>query len=69
MVAPILGIILIVVILGSLGMGVVIIYHFKLLGMKEDPNVRKILRIFEIGGLIIIAINIILFLFIIIKTF
>ena len=50
-------------------MGVVIIYHFKLLGMKEDPNVRKILRIFEIGGLIIIAINIILFLFIIIKTF
>jgi len=66
MLALILAIILFLVVAGSVVMGLVIIYHFRRLGMKEDPNVKRFLRIFEIGGLIIVAINIILFFFAII---
>ena len=66
MLALILAIILFLVVAGSVAMGLVIVYHFRRLGMKEDPNVKRFLRIFEIGGLIIVAINIILFFFIII---
>jgi hypothetical protein len=66
MIALILAIILVLVILGSIGMGMVIIYHFRRLGMKEDPNAKKFLRIFEIGGVLIIAINILLFFFVVI---
>jgi len=66
MLALILAIILFLVVAGSVAMGLVIVYHFRRLGMKEDPNVKRFLRIFEIGGLIIVAINIILFFFAII---
>jgi len=65
MIHAILIIALLVVVLVSLAMGFVIIYHFRRLGTKDDPAVKKILLIFEIGGLAIIAANLLLFFFVI----
>ena len=60
MVFLILVITLLLVILGSVGMGVVIIYHFKRLGIENDDNVKRFLSVFKIGGLIIIALSVLL---------
>ena len=60
MISLVLAIILLLVILASIGMGMVVIYHFRRLGMKDDPNVKKFMLIFEVGGVIIIAVNILL---------
>lgn len=43
--------------------GVVIIYHFKRFGIKDDPNIKKILNIFKIGALLLIGLNITLLFF------
>lgn len=60
MVFLILVITLLLVILGSVGMGVVIIYHFKRLGIENDDNVKRFLSVFKIGGLIVIALSVLL---------
>jgi len=43
--------------------GVLIIYHLKRFGIKDDPNVKKILNTFKIGALFLIGLNITLLLF------
>jgi|GEM_PF-2468313 len=63
MIPLIIGIILLLFILGAVGMGMVIIYHFRRLGLKQDPNVKRFLLVFEVGGVIIIAVNVFLFFF------
>lgn len=53
------------VILASVATGLVIVYHFKRFGIKNDLNVKRFLNIFEIGGGIIIVFNLILLFFIV----
>ena len=66
MIPLILVVILLLVVLGSIGMGMIIIYHFKRLGMRDDDNVRRFLLIFKLGGLIIVAASVFLLFLVII---
>lgn len=49
-------------ILFTVGFGIVIAYHFERFGVKDDPNAKRMLSIFRIGGAILIGLNIILLL-------
>jgi len=65
MILLIITIISFLVILSSVIMGLVVIYHFNRLGLQQDPNVKKFLHIFKVGGLTIIAVTVFLFFYII----
>lgn len=55
------------VILFTIGVWIVISYHFKRFGFKKDPRVKIILKIFSFGTIILIGINALLLLLIKIK--
>lgn len=66
MIAFLLAIALLLIVAGAAVMGLVIVYHFRRLGMKDDPNIKKFLLIFEIGGAVIVAANVLLLFLIVI---
>jgi len=54
-------------ILFSIGFGAVITYHFKRFGLKDDPNIKRMMGIFNAGRIFFIGLNIVLFLFLLFK--
>ncbi|KPJ57226.1 hypothetical protein AMJ49_01275 [Parcubacteria bacterium DG_74_2] len=46
-----------VVIVFSLVLGIIIIYHFKRFGIEADPNTKKLLNIFKFGMIILILLS------------
>lgn len=56
----ILTLLLTFTVLLSVVIGAIIIYHFKRFGIKDDPNIKKILNTFLIGTFFLIGVNIIL---------
>ncbi len=56
----ILFIVSFLVILLSVLIGMIVIYHFRRFGIKDDANVKRFLNAFEIGSGVIIALNLVL---------
>lgn len=66
MIGFVLILLFVAVVLFSLISGLTIFYHFKRFGLVEDPNRKKILKIFIIGGFILIFLSL---LFLILNLF
>lgn len=54
------------VVLVSFVIGIIIIYHFKHFGIKNDKNIEYFLKVFRLGGGIILLFNLIFLLLLII---
>lgn len=62
----VLAIVSLLVILLSIAVGIVVIYHFSRFGIKNDANVKRFLKIFKIGGGIIVFLNLVLLILLIV---